>query len=48
MENNRTEDAGLKLAVNTDFAGESTRLEQIKATLEQIALAGVNHIHWCH
>ena len=34
--------------MNTDFAGESTQLEQIKAVLEQIARAGFTHIHWCH
>lgn len=43
MENMRQE-----LAINTDFAGESTQLEQIKATLEKIAAAGFTHIHWCH
>ena len=48
MEDNRTENAGLELAVNTDFAGESTRLEQIRTTLERIAQAGFTHIHWCH
>lgn len=48
MENNRTEDVRLELAVNTDFAGESTQLEQIKLTLERIAQAGFTHIHWCH
>ena len=34
-----------ELALNTDFAGESTQLEQIKAVLEQIARAGFTHIH---
>ena len=48
MEDNRTENAGLELAVNTDFAGESTRLEQIRTTLERIAQAGFSHIHRCH
>lgn len=43
MENIRQE-----LAINTDFAGESTELEQIRATLERIAAAGFTHIHWCH
>lgn len=43
MENIRQE-----LALNTDFAGESTQLEQIKATLGKIAGAGFTHIHWCH
>lgn len=40
---NRTE-----LAIATDFAGESTELEQIRETLEKIAKAGFTHIHWCH
>lgn len=43
MENIRQE-----LAINTDFAGESTELEQIRATLKRIAAAGFTHIHWCH
>lgn len=57
MKNDRTENGrmenggtriGPELAVNTDFAGESRQLEQIKLTLEQIARAGFTHIHWCH
>ncbi len=38
----------IELAVNTDFAGESTQLEKIRDTLEKIARAGFTHIHWCH
>lgn len=37
-----------ELAIATDFAGESTELEQIRGTLEKIAEAGFTHIHWCH
>lgn len=48
MENSSTQSAGMELAVNTDFADESTQLEQIKLTLEQIARAGFTHMHWCH
>ncbi len=44
----KMEDVRVELALNTDFAGEGTQLEQIRGTLEGIARAGFTHIHWCH
>lgn len=38
----------IELAVNTDFHGESTRLEDVEALLAKIAGAGFTHVHWCH
>lgn len=37
-----------ELAIATDFAGESTELEQIRDMLVSVAKAGFTHIHWCH
>lgn len=38
----------IELAIATDFAGESTRLEDIEQLLKKISNAGFTHIHWCH
>ena len=38
----------MELAIATDFAGESARLEDIEAVLKKISEAGFTHIHWCH
>lgn len=38
----------MELAIATDFAGESTRLEDIEMLLKQIKEAGFTHVHWCH
>lgn len=38
----------MKLAIATDFAGESTRLEDIEDVLKKISEAGFTHVHWCH
>lgn len=38
----------MELAIATDFAGESTRLEDIERLLKQIKEAGFTHVHWCH
>ncbi|MHC5269396.1 sugar phosphate isomerase/epimerase family protein [Enterococcus sp. LJL98] len=36
------------LAYATDYAGESTGIEEIEARIRQISEAGFSHIHWCH
>ena len=38
----------MELAIATDFAGESTRLEDIEDVLKKISEAGFTHVHWCH
>lgn len=38
----------MELAIATDFAGESARLEDIEDVLRKISEAGFTHIHWCH
>lgn len=38
----------VKVAMTTDFAGESTSTEEIRETLRKISEAGFSHIHWCH
>lgn len=37
-----------KVAYATDFAGETTSIEELYQTLKDIAQAGFSHIHWCH
>lgn len=36
-----------KLGINTDFAGELEKIEDIRRCLGQIANAGFSHMHWC-
>lgn len=37
-----------ELAYATDYAGESTSIEEIEQTIKNISEAGFTHIHWCH
>lgn len=37
----------MELAVNTDFSGEFTTIEETKESLRLIAQAGFTHMHWC-
>ena len=38
----------IEVAIATDFAGESGKLEDIEQMLKKVAEAGFTHIHWCH
>ena len=36
------------IAYATDFAGETTSVQELYQTLKKIADAGFSHVHWCH
>jgi len=38
----------MELGINTDFASEADRIEEIEDSIRLIAEAGFTHMHWCH
>lgn len=37
-----------ELGISSDFAGQSTKTDEIRNTLKRISEAGFTHVHWCH